>query len=189
MNALDVQLKSLVDCLSSQKINYIIFGGVAVSVYGEPRFTADIDVNILLEKRKIGEFLKKAKKYGFSPALVNIKEMARKCGVIPLNLKKGEITGKFDIIIAENPMEYAAIERGIVRKIGSMKVRFISPEDLVIYKITSPRPRDLEDLKGILFRRKGKLDLAYIRFWLKKIDKIDNELNLCRLFNNLLRGC
>ena len=63
MNSLDLQLESLVKCLTPEKINYVILGGVALSIYGEPRFTADIDVNVILDKGKIGEFLKKAKKF------------------------------------------------------------------------------------------------------------------------------
>lgn len=187
MNFIEVQLKSLVEFLSAQKIKYVILGGIAVSIYGEPRFTADIDVNIIFDKKKIDEFIDSARKHGFCPTFPNIKKIIAKTGVIPMNFKKGKITGKFDIIIAENILEYAAIKRGRVKKIDSIKARFISPEDLIIHKIASSRPRDFEDLKGILIRQKGKLNIDYTRHWLKKLDTASKKSRLCRKFNKLLK--
>lgn len=185
MNSLDVRLKSIAQCLSAQKIKYAVLGGIMVSVYGEPRLTADIDVNIILDRRNIEQFLAAAKKYYFSPASRNTKKIAKEAGVIPLIFKKGRIAGRFDIIIAENSLEYSGINRARSGKIGAVKVKVISPEDLVLHKITSSRPRDNEDLKGILIRQKGRLDLRYIRSWLAKIDKA-NSTKLINRFNGLL---
>jgi len=37
MSLLERQLQILIKCLTAQKIKYVILGGVAVSIYGEPR--------------------------------------------------------------------------------------------------------------------------------------------------------
>jgi len=186
MTLLDLELKSLAQCLSVQKIKYAVIGGIAVFVYGEPRFTADIDVNIILERRKIEDFLRRAKKYGFSPCSPGVKRIAKEAGVIPLFFKKNRLIGRADIILAENPLEYSGINRAKTRKIGAVKAKLVTPEDLILHKITSPRPRDKEDLKGILLRQKGRLDLKYIRSWLAKIDKA-NSTKLLSCFNGLLK--
>ncbi len=78
------------------------------------------------------------------------------------------------------------IKRGKIKNLGSIRARFISPEDLIIHKITSPRAKDIEDLSGILIRQRGKLDLKYIRYWLEKIDKVNKRLHLCKEFERLL---
>lgn len=104
-----------------------------------------------------------------------------------MNFIKGKITGDFDVIIAENVLEYTAIERGRIKKIGSIKVRLVSPEDLIIHKIASFRPRDIEDINGILIRQKGRLDINYIRRWLKKIDKVNKKSQTLKLFKSLLK--
>lgn len=187
MNALDLQLQSLVKCLSSLKINYAILGGIAVSIYGEPRLTADIDVNIILDKRLISDFMDRARSYGFYPALPQAKQIAEETGVMPIVFRKAKVKGKFDIIIAENPLEYFAIKRAGLKKIGSVKARVVSAEDLIIHKLTSYRPRDLEDIKGILICQGKKLDIEYILYWLKRIDKVDSKSQLCRLFKKLLK--
>lgn len=46
MSTFEIQLKALIKCLSEQKIKYIILGGLAVSIYGEPRLTSDIDLTL-----------------------------------------------------------------------------------------------------------------------------------------------
>ena len=187
MNPLEVQLSKLIKYLSERKIKYIILGGVAVSIYGEPRLTADIDVNIIFDKKKIREFLERAQKYNFYPAFPDTENIAKETGVIPVNFIKGKTTGKFDIIIAENMLEYTAIERGRIKKIGPIRVRLISPEDLIIHKIASSRPRDIEDVNGILIRQKGRLDINYIQRWLKKIDKANKKSQTYKAFKGLLK--
>ncbi|MFH1664938.1 MAG: nucleotidyltransferase [Candidatus Omnitrophota bacterium] len=187
MNPLESQIKALVEFLSSQKIKYVILGGIAVSIYGEPRFTADVDVNIILDKTGIDKFLELSKKSGFFPLFPNTKKIAKESGVIPMKHMKGKVEGRCDVIIAENALEYAAIKRGRLRKIGSVMARLVTPEDLIIHKITSFRPRDAEDLKGILIRQKGKLDIGYISEWLTKIDKAAKKSrSLSKLFDRLV---
>lgn len=187
MNPLELQLRNLTKLLKEQKLKYAILGGIAVSLYGEPRFTADIDVNVLLDREKIKEFLKKAEKYNFYPPFPHIEKIADRTGVIPLSFRKGKIEGKCDVIIAENIIEYYSIKRAKTKRIGSVKTRVVSAEDLIIHKITSSRTRDIEDLKSILIRQKGKLDIKYIRDWLRKVDKVSKKPHLYKLFSKLLK--
>lgn len=186
MNSLEFQLKQLVKLMSDEKADYAILGGIAVSIYGEPRLTLDIDVSLTLDINKIDNFFKKAKKYGFSPIPLNIKKFIKATGIIPMKFSKNKVVGKCDFIIAQNALEYIGIKRALLKKIYSIKVKLISPEDLIIHKITSSRPRDIEDLQGILIRQRGKLDIRYINFWLKKIAKANRKPELLNLFKSLL---
>ena len=56
--------KKLISFLNKEKIDYIIIGGGAAGILGEPRLTGDIDVDIILEINKLDEFLNHAKKAG-----------------------------------------------------------------------------------------------------------------------------
>jgi len=185
MNSLKRQLVSVVRFLTSMRIDYVILGGVAVSLYGEPRFTADIDVNIILEKQRIDSFIKESKKYGFSPACKNIRTMARKTGVLPMKYSKGATIGRCDFIIAENIIERLALQRGKARRMGSFKVRTVSPEDLIIHKMAASRARDIEDVRGILLRQRGRLDMPYIEHWLMMLDKASKHSQLLKSFRLL----
>ncbi|MBI1884095.1 MAG: hypothetical protein HYZ66_01240 [Chlamydiae bacterium] len=182
-------ISSLLKLFSAEKIEYVILGGVAVSIYGEPRFTMDVDVNVIMDQKKVKNFLDKAEKFYFFPLSPSVQKIAEEQGVIPLKFAKGEEMGKVDVIIAENPLEFSALQRGKIKKMGSLKARFITPEDLVLHKMTSARVRDHNDLKGIILRQKGKLDLDYIHGWLKRLDEVDEKLALDKQFNQLLKEC
>lgn len=186
--ALEKEMAALARFFKAAKIKYAVLGGIAVLLYGEPRLTMDIDVNISIDKSKIDEFLKIGRKYGFYPIPKNIGSFVKKTGVIPMKFRKGKITGKCDVIIAENPIEFSALERAVTKKIGSVKIKVITPEDLIIHKITSSRPRDIEDLEGVIARQKGELDIKYIKLWLKKIAYANHKRGLIRLFESLVES-
>ena len=47
--------------LETEKAPYFVIGGLAVGVLGEPRFTYDIDLSILLHGDQVSIFLKRLK--------------------------------------------------------------------------------------------------------------------------------
>ncbi|MBL7158101.1 MAG: nucleotidyltransferase [Candidatus Omnitrophica bacterium] len=185
MNFTVSKLKKIIRLLSSEKIEYAILGGIAVLVYGEPRFTADIDINIIFDRKRVGELVRAAKKHNIFPVARDSKKIAEKTGVLCLKLKEKRESFFVDIIIAENMLEFSAIKRSRLKKIDSIKARFVSPEDLVIHKITGARAHDFDDLQSVLRRQKGKLDLRYITKWLKKID-VANGTSLRKEFKQLI---
>ena len=186
MNSIQLQLRQLSRLCEKTKIAYALLGGLAVAFYGEPRMSFDIDINILLGNKRLKGFLKTAREFGFIPLPPALKKFIAATGVIPMRFSKNGVTGRCDFIIAQNPLEYAGIKRAFTRNIYAIKLKMIRCEDLVLHKITSDRPRDLEDLRGILIRQRGKLDLEYIRGWLKKIDKLSDNHKLLKLFRGML---
>ena len=169
------------------RTKYAIIGGVAVSLYGVPRLTLDVDINVILAKKKVGEFLKEAHKAGFMPLVGNELKFANDTGVIPMKFTKGEPFGRCDFIIAQNMLENLAVKRARTKTIGSYKVKVITPEDLILHKLVSDRPRDVEDARGVMLRRK-KIDTRYVRLWLRKISRITKKKDLLKIFNSLLRN-
>lgn len=186
MNSIELQLKYLSKLLKTMNVDYAIIGGIAVSVYGEPRATFDIDVSIIFNIGDIDFFLKSAKKYGFTPLPSNIERFVKTTAVIPMRFSKDDIFGRCDFIIAQNSLEFSAIKRARFKELFSMKIKLITPEDLVLHKITSSRARDLEDLQGLLIRQFGKLDMEYINSWLKKVASVNKQPKLLKLFKKLL---
>jgi hypothetical protein len=79
--------------------------------------------------------------------------------VLPLESRHGV---RIDIIFGMLPFEQDAIRRARPIRIGDLEVRVCSPEDLIVMKIASERPRDLEDVRGVLRRRLADLDLDYL---------------------------
>lgn len=58
---MNLQIKALAELhqfFVSQKIPYVVIGGIALQYWGEPRFTRDINVTVLLTLNKEEEILK-----------------------------------------------------------------------------------------------------------------------------------
>ena len=66
------------------------------------------------------------------------------------------------LIHAGIPFEEQAIARGVTVPIGKSSVRLCAPEDLIVFKLVSERPRDREDVEGVIARQAAKLDLEYL---------------------------
>lgn len=64
-----------------------------------------------------------------------------------------------DFVLATIPFEIEAISRAVRTKIGNVEARVCTAQDLIIHKIVSERPRDHEDVVGVLKRSRGYLAL------------------------------
>ena len=178
------QLARLAQLFQKTNVDYAVLGGVAVSYYGEPRLTWDVNVNILLRKDQVDTFLAVAHKQGFTPRVPNVKELLKKTGVIPMSYVDGEEEGHCDLIVAQNALEISGIRRASVRQIGKSQIKLIACEDLILHKIASNRPRDREDLLSILRRQGNKIDRTYIAHWLQRLSQAGNK-DFVTLFENL----
>ncbi|MCP3958952.1 MAG: hypothetical protein GY719_13965 [bacterium] len=63
-------------------------------------------------------------------------------------------------------------------EIAQTTIPVISPEDLVVTKILAGRPKDLEDIRGILRERRESLDLDLIRETLHLLEQALGQSDL-----------
>lgn len=188
MNPFAYQLRQLAKFLKDAGVDYAVLGGIAVSVYSEPRMTQDIDLNIIMDIKDLSVFLKKSREYGFLPIPLDITRFVKETGVIPMKFSKSGVIGRFDFIIAQNPIEFAGIKRASFKKIYNVNVKLVTAEDLLLHKLLSERPRDREDVRGIIVRQGKKLNQEYVASWLKKIDKLLIKRRLLKEFNELIKS-
>jgi len=155
--------------LKKNSIPYMIIGGQAVLLYGEPRLTRDIDITLGVDSNRVKEVLKIIKELSLKPIPENIESFVKETMVLPA---LEETTGiRVDFIFSFTSYETNAISRGKTITVNGCEVVFISPEDLVIHKIFAGRPRDIEDAKIIILKNPG-IDKQYIRKWLIEFDKV-----------------
>ena len=134
--------------LEKRKIPYMIIGGQAVLLYGEPRLTKGIDITLGVTPKKLSEIEKLSKKLNFRVLVENAEDFTKETMVLPV---EDEETGiSIDFIFSFTEYETQAIERANHVKMLDTYVNFASLEDLVIHKIIAGRPRDLEDAETIL---------------------------------------
>jgi len=171
-----MELKKLIEKISKEfekhKIDYMIIGGQAVLIYGEPRLTKEIDITIGANIDKYRDILNIVQNLNLKILPKDPYKFVKDTMVLPLLDKK---TGfRIDLIFSSSEYEKEALKRVNKIKIGNTYVNYVSVEDLIIYKIISGRERDLEDLKTILIKNK-KIDEKYILKWLKEFEKVLNK--------------
>ncbi len=93
-SSLDKLFFRTIGFLSKEKIPYIIIGGMAVGVLGEPRMTQDIDLIIFTSKNAIPELLDKLKRNSF---LLNNKSSLRNS----LTVLQDELSEKLNHILCD----------------------------------------------------------------------------------------
>ena len=161
-------LKKIALQLKGASIPYMVIGGQAVLVYGEPRLTRDIDIIMGIGVDGLDSVKKIIKAIGLKSLVEKEKAFVERNMVLPTLDKKSGI--RVDFIFSFSPYERQAIGRARDIKLGRSLVRFASLEDVVIHKMIAGRARDLDDVKSILLKN-PKYDLVYIKKWLKEFDK------------------
>lgn len=173
--------------LDKYNIPYMVIGGQAVLLYGEPRLTRDIDITLGINIDRIGEILSVVRELSLKPIPKDIEAFVRQTMVLPA---LDETTGiRVDFIFSFTPYETEAIKRAKKIIIVSQDVCFASPEDVIIHKIFAGRPRDMEDTRTILIKNPD-IDIRYIRDWLKKFNVSTDEFykkDFLTTFEEILR--
>jgi len=165
-------IKKIVGEFSKNKIDYMIIGGQAVLIYGEPRLTKDIDITLGITPDRLNDVLKIAKKLKLRILPQDPHNFVRETMVLPLFDEKTGL--RIDLIFSFSEYEKEALKRVKKIKIEDVEVNYVSVEDLIIHKIISGRERDIDDLRIILIKNR-KIDEEYILKWLKEFEKVLNR--------------
>ena len=162
-----------------ERIQYAIIGGIAVQWWGEPRFTRDIDVTILVDADKEKKVLQKILSH-FSPRLTQALDFALKNRVCLVKNKQGV---DIDISLGVPGYEDECMERVILVPIQKKSaVKICSAEDLIIHKALAGRPQDVADIESIILRQGKKLDVHLIRKWLKEFAFLLEKKEILEVF-------
>ena len=161
-------LRTVARELKQASIPYMMIGGQAVLIYGEPRLTRDIDVTLGIGVSELARIKKILPAMGLKSLVKNDREFVERTMVLPTKDKESEI--RVDFIFSFSPYERQAIGRARDIQVGRTRVKFASLEDLVIHKVIAGRARDLEDVRSILLKN-PRYDSGYIKKWLKEFDK------------------
>lgn len=86
-----------------------------------------------------------------------------------------------DVVLAGPGLEEVFLGRVRWTKVEGLEIPLISPEDLVATKILAGRAKDLDDVRGVLRRRKSELDLAQVRATLALLEEALGQSDLSPL--------
>lgn len=169
--------------LSKSNLPYMIIGGQAVLLYGEPRLTRDVDVTLGVNIDRLHDLLTVVKELSLNPIPNDVESFVKQTMVLPT--LDEPIGVRVDFIFSFTPYETDAIKRARKITLMDQEVCFASPEDLIIHKIFAGRPRDLEDVWSVILKNPG-IDTQYIKNWLKEFDASFGEKDFLKTFEGML---
>ncbi len=153
--------------LEKLNISYCITGGFAVSVWGKPRATFDIDIVVQLKQAqsfKLISLLRNLSEAGYIDEKT-VGKAIRQEG--EFNFIHPETGLKVDFwVIVKDPVGLKEIKRAIPQTFNGQVIHFISPEDLLLSKLRwyklSNSEKHLEDARSIFKMMDNKIDKHYI---------------------------
>lgn len=158
---------------------WYLFGAQAVQVWGLPRLTADVDITARLKRAK-SDFVASMRGAGFDLRVRDVADFVKKTRVFPFVHRASGIP--VDVVLAGPGLEDEFLERARPVDVGGVLVPVISPEDLIVTKVLAGRPKDIEDIRGILRERLRELSLPRIRRVLGLLEQALGQRDLKPLF-------
>jgi len=180
MPDLDGALITLASWLDHQRIPYMVIGGYAVTVWGEPRFTRDLDVTISVPAERLNAVIENFCS-SFTALVNDPPKFVNDTRVLPITVQSIPV----DIVFAALPYEDSAIARSRKITLTGGSVKICSPEDLILHKIVSHRPRDQEDIEGVFRYRHSELDYAYLDPLVEELCSALSDSNLLNWYRAL----
>ncbi|MBI4253359.1 hypothetical protein HY623_04275 [Candidatus Uhrbacteria bacterium] len=168
-------LIDIVAILEDIDIPYLVTGGMAVFIWGRPRFTADIDIVVELSSLH-GLLLKNALRAFSENGYIDqgmIDEAIRDNGEFNFI---DDVTGvRVDFFVLKNyAFDKERLRRKIPKTILGRTIYFTSPEDLILIKALwskeSESTRQREDIASIFAVSGEGLDRTYLHEWSERLD-------------------
>ena len=167
--------------LSDVGIDSIVIGGLAVAIWGEPRLTRDVDLKVLLQRDRADELVK-ALPQGFRCIADQPEETLRRVGFLFVQDEAGI---RIDFLLAETGFDVEALSRKRQIEMTGEHIAVCTAEDLIVYKLISTRPRDHDDVLGVVRRQQDKLDDDYVTSWLSQFEQALDDSTLVTSYRQM----
>jgi predicted nucleotidyltransferase len=176
-------VSDLVHWLDAARVPFMVIGGVAASVLGRPRLTQDIDALAILPEERWLTVMNEAAQFGIVARVQDPLEFAHRSRVLLMKHVASDID--IDVTFGGLPFEHAAVENSDRHNIEGLTVRLPRVEDLLIMKAIARRPKDLQDIEGLL-EAHPNADVAKVRQWVREFSVATGMADMLEQLDKLL---
>ncbi len=170
-------LKKIIKSLEKGNIPYMLTGSLVSSFQGNPRSTHDIDIIISIRLDNIPDIMKVFNSKKFYIDQDSIKEAVINYNQFNvLDIEEGE---KIDFwILTGSDFDKSRFSRRQKKELLGLKAYISAPEDTIIQKLvwsklSGESRKQYNDALSVYEVQYGKLDIAYMEYWSKKLDVKD----------------
>ena len=177
-------LKQMVEAFESLGIPYLVTGSIASMLYGEPRFTNDIDIVADIPAGRVKELKKNFPESEFCFDEEAVHQAIRQKS--SFNIIHPASGLKVDVMIrTDSPFDESRFRRG--KRLPPSKgweATFAAPEDVIIKKMEFYRlggsEKHLRDIAGMLKTSGEMIDQTYIHTWAETLGLMDVWQAICK---------
>ncbi|MCC6766544.1 MAG: nucleotidyltransferase [Deltaproteobacteria bacterium] len=162
------QLRTISRALSALGADYMLIGGLAVGVWGEPRATKDADfcVHVMASADDLRAGLATA---GLEVARGDLdRALAQGESVRLRRIDARDEPVAVDLLLAVTPFEIEALGRRRPLSVLGVELPVVAPEDLFVFKLIAGRPQDLADAALLHDLHGETFDRARVRRWCRE---------------------
>lgn len=155
----------ILEALQTNKVRYLIIGGLAVNLYGVPRVTQDVDLIISTDHSNILRLLSVLKKLGYVPRLPvdpekladpeTVKDWTKNKNMKAFSFYNMKENYKVVDIVLVHPLDFeSSFKNKTIKKVKDVEIFLASMDDLMRTKAESGRPQDISDIEMLKKLRK-----------------------------------
>lgn len=150
----------LFSALDRHHVDYLLIGGLAVSLHGVERATMDVDITVAMTPQNLSALIDAAQELKLTPvlpvpldSLSNIellREWHAQRHLEVFALRTPELAGVTIDVLLFPPVEFAGMtSRAIEFDVTGTRIRVVSIDDLIALKRAVGRPIDLSDIEHL----------------------------------------
>lgn len=150
----------LFSALDRYQVDYVLIGGLAISLHGIERATMDIDVTVAMTPENLSALVAMARELGMTPVLpvaldtlTDLDQLARwhrERNLDAFALRAPGAAGVTLDVLLYPPVDFATLrQNAIALRAGDVPVFVASIDDLIALKQAVGRPIDLADIEHL----------------------------------------
>jgi hypothetical protein len=157
--------------LREHGVEHAFVGGLALSAWGVPRATFDLDLAVSLPGERQKELFRALTDLGWSVDEAYARGWRDQMAGIPVihaRLPVEHTLIRVDFLIADTPFLCSVLSRRVEIDLGLGPVPICTAADLVLFKLIAWRGKDRVDLDNVLWVQ-GLPDPEYLQAWAQKL--------------------
>ncbi len=151
---------NLLAALSDAKVDYVLVGGLAVSLHGFQRVTMDVDVVLALDDANLSRFIDCARAANLKPVLpisvdalrdpALIDQWHREKGMLSFALREPDLMATVIDVLVRPVVPFEVLKRNAVTKLaGRLTIPVAGIDDLIALKTGTGRSKDALDVEEL----------------------------------------
>lgn len=148
------------DAMEKARVDYVLVGGLAVSLQGAVRGTLDVDIVLAMDDANLVRFIGAATDLGLAPSLpvpiaaladsAQIDRWFKEKRMLAFSLRESAPAGLVVDVLLRPTVPYVELRaNAVVKTLGSARIPVASVEHLIVLKTGTGRSIDLLDIEQL----------------------------------------